>query len=77
MWYRASYFEQPANVLKVKIIDEATKAEWRGTRAFSCSTKENSYKTLEEVVRAFPEDYSDGMVLDEVIKLIDTGECDV
>ena len=39
---------------------------------------ETTNKWLDGVVREFPSDvYSDGMVLDEVIKLIDEGKCNV
>ena len=37
---------------------------------------ETTNKWLEGVIKQFPRDvYSDGMVLDEVIKLIDEGRC--
>lgn len=38
---------------------------------------ETRNKWLEGVVKQFDEDYSDGEVLDEVIKLIDEGKCNV
>lgn len=68
MWYR------------VKIdgdrffVDEVTLADMKADgKKFEVETKN---KWLEGVVREFPSDvYSDGMVLDEVIKLIDEGKC--
>lgn len=70
MWYR------------VKIdgdrffVDEVTLADMKADgKKFEVETKN---KWLEGVVREFPSDvYSDGMVLDEVIKLIDEGKCNV
>lgn len=70
MWYR------------VKIdgdrffVDEATLTDMKADgKKFEVETKN---KWLEGVVEQFPSDvYSDGMVLDEVIKLIDEGKCNV
>lgn len=70
MWYR------------VKIdgdrffVDEATLSDMKADgKKFEVETKN---KWLEGVVEQFPSDvYSDGMVLDEVIKLIDEGKCNV
>lgn len=70
MWYR------------VKIdgdrffVDEVTLADMKAEgKKFEVETKN---KWLEGVVREFPSDvYSDGMVLDEVVRLIDEGKCNV
>lgn len=68
MWYRVKIDGDR------RFIDERTKTEWDADhKKYEIETRN---KWLEGVVNEFPSDvYSDGMVLDEVIKLIDTGEC--
>ena len=68
MWYRVKVDEDRF------FVDEATLADMKahGKKA-EIDTK---HKWVEGVVKEFPRDvYSDGMVLDEMIKLIDEGKC--
>ena len=54
-------------------VDEATLADMKADgKKFEIET---TNKWLEGVVKEFDENYSDGEVLDEVIKLIDEGKC--
>ena len=55
-------------------VDEATLADVKADgKKFEVET---TNKWLVGVARQFPSDvYSDGMVLDEIIKLIDEGKC--
>ena len=68
MWYRVKIDEDRF------FVDEATLADMKADgEKVEVETKS---KWLEGVVEQFPSDvYSDGMVLDEVIKLIDEGKC--
>ena len=68
MWYRIKVGEDRF------FVDEATLADMKADgNKVEIETKN---KWLEGVVEEFPSDmYSDGMVLDEVIKLIDEGKC--
>ena len=68
MWYRVKIDEDRF------FVDEATLADMKADgKKFEIET---TNKWLEGVVNQFPSDvYSDGMVLDEVIKLIDEGKC--
>lgn len=70
MWYRVKIDEDRF------FVDEATLADMNADgKKFEIET---TNKWLVEVARQFPSDvYSDGMVLDEVIKLIDEGKCNV
>ena len=68
MWYRVKIDEDRF------FVDEATLADMKADgKKFKIETRN---KWLEGVVREFPNArYSDEMVLDEVIKLIDEGRC--
>ena len=67
MWYRAKVGEDRF------FVDEATLADMKADgKKFKIET---TNKWLEGVVKEFDENYSDGEVLDEVIKLIDEGKC--
>ena len=68
MWYRVKVDEDRF------FVDEATLADMKADgKKFKVETKN---KWLVGVARQFPSDvYSDGMVLDEMIKLIDEGKC--
>ncbi len=70
MWYRVKINKDRL------FVDEATLADMRANgEKFEVET---TNKLLEGVVREFQSDvYSDGMVLDEVIKLIDEGKCNL
>lgn len=67
MWYRVKIDEDRF------FVDEATLADMKADgKKFEIET---TNKWLEGVVKEFDENYSDGEVLDEVIKLIDEGKC--
>ena len=67
MWYRVKVDEDRF------FVDEATLADMKADgKKFKIET---TNKWLEGVVKEFDENYSDGEVLDEVIKLIDEGKC--
>lgn len=67
MWYRVKIDEDRF------FVDEATLAGMKADgKKFEIET---TNKWLEGVVKEFDENYSDGEVLEEVIKLIDEGEC--
>jgi hypothetical protein len=67
MWYRVKIENGR------RFIDERTKAEFDADGIeYEIETRN---KWLEGVVKEFDENYSDGEVLDEVIKLIDEGGC--
>ena len=70
MWYRVKVGEDRF------FVDEATLTDMKADgKKFEVETRN---KWLEGVVNQFPSDvYSDGMVLDEVIKLVDEGKCNV
>lgn len=70
MWYRVKTDEGRF------FVDEATLADMKADgKKFEVET---TNKWLVGVARQFPSDvYSDGMVLDEMIKLIDEGKCNV
>ena len=69
MWYRVKVDGDRF------FVDEATLADMKADgKKFEVET---TNKWLEGVVKQFDEGYSDGMVLDEVIKLIDEGKCNV
>ena len=67
MWYRVKIDEDRF------FVDEATLADMKANgKKFEIETRN---KWLEAVVEEFDEGYSDGEVLDEVVKLIDEGKC--
>lgn len=67
MWYRVKTDEGRF------FVNEATLADMKADgKKFDVETRN---KWLKGVVKQFDEDYSDGEVLDEVIKLIDEGKC--
>ena len=67
MWYRVKVGEDRF------FVDEATLVDMKADdKKFEIET---TNKWLEGVVKEFDENYSDGEVLDEVIKLIDEGKC--
>lgn len=70
MWYRVKVGKDRF------FVDEAMLADMKADgKKFEVET---TNKLLEGVVNQFPSDvYSDGEVLDEVIKLIDEGKCNV
>lgn len=70
MWYRVKTDEGRF------FVDETTLADMKADgKKFEVET---TNKWLVGVARQFPSDvYSDGMVLDEMIKLIDEGKCNV
>lgn len=73
MWYRIKKFSENDKVFGRKFVDSRVLAELIADNVhFEIETKN---KWLEGVVREMDEHYSDGEVLDEVIKLIDEGEC--
>lgn len=63
MWYRVKIDG------KRKFIDERVKAELGDVEI------ETKNKWLEGVVNEFSEEMSDGEVINEIIRLIDNGEC--
>ena len=72
MWYRIREFKEGEKIVR-KFVDDRVLAEMVADHEhFEIETK-NAW--LEGVVKEFDEHYSDGEVLDEVIKLIDEGEC--
>ena len=72
MWYRIREFKEGEKIVR-KFVDDRVLAEMTADHEhFEIETK-NAW--LEGVVKEFDEHYSDGEVLDEVIKLIDEGEC--
>ena len=67
MWYRVKIDEDRF------FVDEATLAGMKADgKKFEIET---TNKWLEGVVKEFDKNYSDGEVLEEVIKLIDEGKC--
>lgn len=67
MWYRVKIDEDRF------FVDEATLAGMKADgKKFEIET---TNKWLEGVVKEFDENFSDGEVLEEVIKLIDEGKC--
>lgn len=73
MWYRIKKFEDNGKTFSRKFVDSRVLADMVADHEqFDIETK-NAW--LEGVVKEFDEHYSDGEVLDEVIKLIDEGEC--
>lgn len=71
MWYRVAI--QNGEKLEKKIIDDRVLAEWKADgKNFDIETKN---KWLEGVVGEFSAVESDGWILDQVINLIDNGEC--
>ena len=67
MWYRVKIDKDRF------FVDEATLADMKANgKKFEIETRN---KWLEAVVEEFDEGYSDGEVLDEVVKLIDEGKC--
>lgn len=72
MWYRIRKFEDDDKISR-RFVDSRVLADMVASHEhFEIETK-NAW--LEGVVKEFDEHYSDGEVLDEVIKLIDEGEC--
>ena len=68
MWYRVKIDEDRF------FVDEATLADMKADG--KKLEVETTNKWLAGVVEELPSDvYSDGMVLDEIIKLIDEGKC--
>lgn len=73
MWYRVAKYSENDKVVTRKFVDSRVLADMVAENEhFDIETK-NAW--LEGVVREFDEHYTDGEVLDEVIKLIDEGEC--
>lgn len=72
MWYRIKKFED--NGFSRKFVDSRVLADMVATNErFEIETK-NAW--LEGVIKEFDcDEYSDGEVLDAIIKLIDEGEC--
>ena len=71
MWYRVTV--QNGDELEKKIIDDRVLAEWKADgKNFDIETEN---KWLEGVVGEFDARESDGWILDQVINLIDNGEC--
>lgn len=73
MWYRIKKYENNDKIFSRKFIDERVLAELVADKVhFEIET---TNKWLEGVIKEMDSNYSDGEVLDEVIKLIDEGEC--
>ncbi len=73
MWYRIKKYEDNDKTFSRKFVDERVLAELVADGVhFEVETKN---RWLEGVVKEFDEHYTDSKVLDEVIKLIDEGEC--
>ena len=73
MWYRVAKYSEDRKVVERKFVDSRVLADMVADHEqFDIETKN---RWLEGVVKEFDENYSDGEVLDEVIKLIDEGEC--
>ena len=72
MWYRIKKFKND-NTFDRKFVDGRVLADMvANNEPFEIETK-NAW--LEGVVRETSEELSDGEVLDQMIKLIDEGEC--
>ena len=72
MWYRIKKFKDD-NTFDRKFVDSRVLADMvANNEPFEIETK-NAW--LEGVVRETSEEFSDGEVLDQMIKLIDEGEC--
>ena len=73
MWYRIKKYEDNDKTFSRKFVDERVLAELKADGVhYEVETRN---KWLGAVVNEMDENYSDGEVLDEVIKLIDEGEC--
>lgn len=73
MWYRINKYTENDKVVAHKFVDSRVLADMVANHEhFEIETK-NAW--LEGVVNEMDEHYSDGEVLDEIIKLIDEGEC--
>ena len=73
MWYRIKKYEDNDKTFSRKFIDSRVLAELVADKVhFEIET---TNKWLEGVIKEMDSNYSDGEVLDEVIKLIDEGEC--
>lgn len=73
MWYRIKKYEDNDKTFSRKFVDERVLAELVADKVhFEIET---TNKWLEGVINEMDSNYSDGEVLDEVIKLIDEGEC--
>ena len=73
MWYRVAKYSEDKKFVERKFVDSRVLADMvANNEQFDIETK-NAW--LEGVVKEFDENFSDGEVLEEVIKLIDEGEC--
>lgn len=73
MWYRIKKYEDHDKTFSRKFVDSRVLAELVANKVhFEIET---TNKWLEGVINEMDSNYSDGEVLDEVIKLIDEGEC--
>lgn len=73
MWYRIKKYEDNDKTFSRKFVDSKVLAELVADKVhFEIET---TNKWLEGVINEMDSNYSDGEVLDEVIKLIDEGEC--
>lgn len=73
MWYRIKKFEDGDKTFSRKFVDSRVLADMVADKVhFEIET---TNKWLEGVINEMDSNYSDGEVLDEVIKLIDEGEC--
>lgn len=73
MWYRVAKYSEDKKFVERKFVNSMVLADMVADHEqFDIETK-NAW--LAGVVKEFDEHYSDGEVLDEVIKLIDEGKC--
>lgn len=73
MWFRVAKYSEDKKFVERKFVNSMVLADMVADHEqFDIETK-NAW--LGGVVKEFDEHYSDGEVLDEVIKLIDEGEC--
>ena len=73
MWYRVAKYSEDKKFVERKFVDSRVLADMvANNEQFDIETK-NAW--LEGVVKEFDENFSDGEVREEVIKLIDEGEC--
>lgn len=73
MWYRIKKYEDHDRFFSRKFINERVLAELVADKVhFEIET---TNKWLEGVIKEMDSNYSDGEILDEVIKLVDEGEC--
>lgn len=73
MWFRISKYSENDKTVERKFVDSRVLADMVARHEhFDIETK-NAW--LDGVVKEFDEHYSDGEVLDQVVELIDNGEC--